>query len=103
METSKKPRIRVFEGMFNPGTVSGTRRAISALEWAIVTPSQIIQRHIAGDWADMDPDDQQANQEAVTSGGRIFSSYTLPVTGEIIWVITEADRSSTRMLLPEEY
>lgn len=103
MEDTPKPRITVFEGIFDPGQVTGTQRAVSALEWACVSPSEIIQRHICGDWGDVDPDDRVTNNEALTLGGRLLSVYNLPVIGETIWVITEADRSSTRMLLPEEY
>jgi len=49
----------------------------------------------------MDEDDQESNREAINQEARIFSAY---VFGEVkFWVITEADRSSTTILLPEEY
>ena len=50
----------------------------------------------------MDKEDQQANHQAVEEGSRVFSAYHLS-TGVKVWVITEADRSSTSLLLPEEY
>jgi len=57
-----------------------------------IDPITLLRRHIYGDWQDMDADDQEA---------RIFSAF---VFGEVkFWVITEADRSSTTILLPEEY
>ena len=56
---------------------------------------------MSGDWTEMDKDDQQSNREAVIEGSRIFSAYT--IQGTKFWVITEADRSSTTILLPSEY
>jgi hypothetical protein len=62
----------------------------------------IIARHATGDWGDMDSHDKAQNNAAVKHGGRIFSAYQL--TDDIrVWVITEADRSSTTVLLPSEY
>jgi hypothetical protein len=62
----------------------------------------IIARHATGDWGDMDASDKALNDTAVKHGGRIFSAYQL--TDDIrVWVITEADRSSTTVLLPSEY
>jgi hypothetical protein len=59
-------------------------------------------RHAAGDWGDIDPEDRGLNEQALVEGSRIFSVYALPTT-ETMWVITEADRSSTTALLPSEY
>lgn len=61
-----------------------------------------VRRHAAGDWGDVDREDWVANDEALTIGGRIFSAYQLP-TGARLWIITEADRRGTTVLLPEEY
>lgn len=61
-----------------------------------------IARHATGDWGDLSETDKQANEEALLEGGRIFSSYLMPDGGKM-WIITEADRSSTCLLLPEEY
>ena len=61
-----------------------------------------IRRHINGDWGDLDAEDVNANESALKHGGRILSSYK--ATGGIqFWIITEADRSSTTILLPEDY
>ena len=62
----------------------------------------IIARHSAGDWGDVDPEDAKMNDAAVKSGCRIMSVYKLKDYLEI-WAITEADRSSTTLLLPEDY
>jgi hypothetical protein len=61
----------------------------------------IIQRHAVGDWGELCEEDIAANQRALLDGSRILSGYT--VAGERLWVITEADRSATTVLLPEEY
>ena len=61
-----------------------------------------LRRHASGDWGDVDPDDRAANDLALTSGGRLLSVYEL-VNGITFWVITEADRSVTTVLLPDDY
>ena len=61
-----------------------------------------VRRHVSGDWGDVGRDDWAANDEALKVGARLFSVYQLAV-GARIWVITEADRSSTTVLLPDEY
>jgi hypothetical protein len=61
-----------------------------------------LRRHVIGDWGDLGAEDWEANYEAVTSGGRLLSAYVVR-EGEQLWIITEADRSSTTILLPEEY
>lgn len=50
----------------------------------------------------MDPEDLAANDHALRYGGRLFSAYSLP-TRDRLWIITEADRSATTLLLPMEY
>ena len=59
-------------------------------------------RHIAGDWGDVDEDDRRENELSLQHGFRLLSAYTLN-SGTKIWIITEADRSVTTVLLPEEY
>jgi len=61
-----------------------------------------LHRHHCGDWGDLCEEDQQANEDALIHGDRILSHYKLK-DGERIYIITEADRSSTCILLPEEY
>lgn len=62
-----------------------------------------VERHVCGDWREMHAEDARANREAVTEGARIFSSFQLGSSGRVIWVITEADRSATTILLPSDY
>ena len=61
--------------------------------------------HLNGDWGDVSEEDKKANDEAVTNGGRIFSSYKRVVQNqeERIDIVTEADRSTTTIMLAEEY
>lgn len=65
------------------------------------------KRHLNGDWGELSPEDQESNAQALVNGGRIFSVYkplfTIGKYSDKIWVITEADRSSTTVLFPSEY
>jgi hypothetical protein len=60
-----------------------------------------IGRHADGDWGGVSDDDFKANDDAVASGDRLLSSYG--VDGATLWIITEADRSATTVLFPEDY
>ena len=65
-----------------------------------------LTRHLSGDWGSLDAFDVRQNNQAVRGGWRILSAYDVPVDGgetERIWIITEADRSATSIILPEEY
>lgn len=63
---------------------------------------RLLERHLSGDWGDTCKSDARANEEALHSGNRIISWYQ--VSKELrIMIITEADRSATTILLPEEY
>jgi hypothetical protein len=61
---------------------------------------QALARHQEGDWGDLGNEDKEDNDKAVWMGGRLFSAYCA-ATGEKFWVITEADRTTTTVLLPE--
>ena len=63
----------------------------------------LLGRHVSGDWGDVPPEDAKENELSVERGFRILSSYEVGNLGERLWVITEADRSSTCILRPEEY
>ncbi len=84
------------------GQIVSTPGALVALEKAGRMPAEFLARHRSGDWGEVDPEDWQANNEALSSGGRLLSAYTIG-EGVRVWIITEADRSSTCVLLPEEY
>ena len=81
----------------------GAKAAFDALPPGSVSADGLITRHLCGDWGDdMDEEDRAANDRAIRNGERILSAYTLP-EGTRIWIITEADQSSTTLLLPDEY
>lgn len=61
-----------------------------------------LQRHQAGDWGDAEAEDRQANDRALVEGTRLLSVYHTSA-GLKFWIITEADRSVTTVLLPEDY
>ena len=61
----------------------------------------LVWRHERGDWGTVPAEDARANEHAVTSGARLLSAYDTP--GGRLWIITEADRSATTLLLPSEY
>ncbi len=63
---------------------------------------QALSRHLQGDWGDCDPTDAEENELALQNEDRLFSVYHIS-TGTIFWIITEADRSATTVLLPEDY
>ena len=88
---------------FNPGKAVATPGALAALEASGESLFDYIARHLSGDWGDIDAHDRTENQLSLEQGFRLMSVYTLSITGVKIWVITEADRSSTCILLPEEY
>ena len=63
---------------------------------------EFLVRHVRGDWGDVCEEDAEANEQSLKDGSRILSAYHLK-TGQKVWVLTEADRSSTVCLLPSEY
>ncbi len=91
-----------YEPKFLLGSIVGTPGALIALADNNQDPIPFLRRHLHGDWGDVCEDDKRANDQAVDSGGRLMSSYTLN-DGRRIWIITEADRSVTTVLLPDEY
>lgn len=86
---------------FPLGYLVATPGALDLLDRMAVNASELLQRHQRGDWGDVPPEDAAENELSIVNGNRILSSYT--VGDERIWIITEADRSSTTLLLPEEY
>ena len=87
---------------FTLGKIVATPGAIAALKAAQLHPLKLLIRHAHGDWGDLHQFDLDANELALRQGLRILSAYVLS-TGNRIWIITEADRSVTTLLTPEEY
>ena len=81
--------------------VVATPGAFKLLTEARAHPFDYLARHATGDWGELCAFDRRQNEIAVREGYRVLSSY--PVGRECVWIITEADRSITTILLPEEY
>jgi hypothetical protein len=94
--------VDVARPLFKLGQLCSTPGALEALQTAGQNAAEFLARHVSGDWGIVDSDDQQANNDAINDESRILSAYKLG-TGTKIWIITEADRSVTTLLLPEEY
>jgi len=88
--------------LFLLGQLVATPGALAALEASGQSPAEFLARHQAGDYGLVDDDDKVLNDAAVRAGERVLSAYLLR-NGTRVWVITEADRSSTCLLLPDEY
>ena len=85
---------------FRLGYIVATPHALARLtQYDILTG---IQRHQAGDWGEVPEEDRQENEISLKEGFRLQSVYHA-VTGLKFWIITEADRSSTTVLMPEDY
>mgnify|MGYP001605219110 CR=1 FL=1 len=116
---------------FPLGQLVATPGALHLLALVGISPHTLLQRHVCGDWGELDDTDRSENELALIHGSRLFSSYSLrrplaaavgadigtgtdanpdphagiasPVDGDKLWIITEADRSVTTLLLPSEY
>jgi hypothetical protein len=87
---------------FDLGCIVATPGALEAMEANQTSPYEFLRRHSAGDWGELEREDKAENDWALVRGLRILSAYSMPDLTRI-WVITEADRSATTILLPEEY
>src|SRR4051794_33607093 len=82
------------------GRVVATTNALASIP--DIEMANALARHTRGDWGDLEPEDLAANEQALELGGRLFSQY-YSIRNTKFWVITEADRSSTTVLLPKDY
>jgi len=87
---------------FSPGQTVATPGALEAFRASGQSPLEFLQRHLAGDWGELSESDVRENELSLQRGWRILSSYSLS-TGVKFWIITEADRSVTTFLFPDEY
>lgn len=88
------------EPLFPLGQLLITANASQQLQETEVQAA--LRRHAGGDWGELDSEDWQENDHSVKSGYRILSSYVAQDQAKF-WIITEADRSYTTVLLPEDY
>jgi hypothetical protein len=84
---------------FPLGQVVMTANAARRLAWHAMKDG--LRRHSAGDWGNLDPEDIRSNEDALKHGGRLLSAYGQG--DRRFWIITEADRSLTTVMLPEDY
>lgn len=87
---------------FRPGHIVATPGFMAAVQADETDARQFITRHLSGDWGDVCEEDRAANDAALKDGDRLLSSYETN-GGTKFWIITEADRSATTLLLPSEY
>jgi hypothetical protein len=93
---------RRTEPRFPLGTTVATPDALDAIAAAEQLPGDFLDRHVVGNWGEVSNEDAGLNDEALIHGERLLSVY-LTSLGVRLWVITEADRSVTTILLPSEY
>jgi hypothetical protein len=92
---------------FSLGHIAITPGALAALRLHGVAPATLLDRHVSGDWGDIDEEGQGLNEQALRTGDRLLSVYPI-AEGVTIWAITEAadddgQRPATTLLLPNEY
>nr|WP_249208129.1 MULTISPECIES: hypothetical protein [Burkholderia cepacia complex] len=95
-------RTDVRPCLFRLGRILVTPRVMEVIIVAGTSADDLLRRHQAGDWGEVTSIDGQKNDRALRLGARILSSYNLCDTVKI-WIITEADRSVTTIMLPSEY
>lgn len=90
---------------FPLGQVVATPGVLTLLEEHCINLFDLLARHASADWGDVGLEDSKTNDQALTHGGRVLSSYTLcpGVADTRVWIITEWDRSVTTALRPDEY
>lgn len=91
--------VALSASKFPLGQLVITANAAARLDTAAVHEG--LRRHASGDWGDVCPEDASENELSLKEGFRLLSVYG---TGERrFWIITEADRSVTTVLMPEDY
>lgn len=88
--------------LFPLGHVVATPGVLEILAAAGVDPTALLDRQVVGDWGELRGEDWHENESSLNRGLRLLSSYPLS-DGQKVWIITEADRSATTLLLPSEY
>ena len=88
--------------LFDLGRLVATAGALAALAKTGQNAVEFLALHVAGVWGELPVEDKAENHLSLQQGFRLLSSYRTSA-GDKLWVITEADRSATTLLLPEEY
>jgi hypothetical protein len=87
--------------IFELGRVVASAAVAQFIDEAGLDIAPLLRRHHAGDWGKVGKEDWESNEAALKNGGRLLSTYDL--SGHRVWVITEADRSATTVLFPDDY
>lgn len=103
MSFSASPDALPSVPLFRLGQIVATPAALDLLEQTRTDVIDLLVRHIKGDWGDVCFADAHSNDQAVSNGSRILSCHKIGTRQERLWIITEADRSLTTLLLPSEY
>lgn len=88
--------------LFPAGQIVATPGALALLEDTKKAPLEFLSRHLRGDWGDLCPDDKAENELSLNHRFRLMSNYHITDSDNLVWIITEADRSVTTLLLPSE-
>ena len=87
---------------FELGQILATPGALAVLKKAGQQPGEFLTHHVNREWGDLDEEERKENEYSLEHGFRLLSSYRTNA-GDRLWIITEADRSVTTLLVPEEY
>jgi hypothetical protein len=87
---------------FHPGILVATPAVLKKIKRSDYITAALVE-HLQGHWGIVDPEDWDANDRALKEGGRLLSVYPCPDSEESFWILTEADRSVTTILLPSDY
>jgi hypothetical protein len=102
MQTNSSTHRQPSITRFALGQTFITPGAEEALMIAGQTGIEFLRRHMSGDFGELADEDTEENEHSLRQGFRVLSAYRT-ARGQKLWVITEADRSSTTILLPSEY
>ena len=91
-----------MQGLFPLGQIVATPGALEALTRADQTPNELLLRHVSGDWGELDAHDLAENIYSLKHGFRVMGCYRTK-SSDTVWLITEANRASTTLILPGEY
>lgn len=87
--------------LFPLGQIVSTPAVLEHFQQNDISPWYYLERHVTGDFGDLDEEDKAENRLSIAHGFRILSAYR--IASERVWIITEADRSVTTLLFPSEY
>jgi hypothetical protein len=102
MQTNSYARQESSVTRFALGETYITPGAEEALMIAGQTEIEFLRRHMSNDWGELSDEDVRENDLSLREGFRLLSAYRT-AKGQKLWIITEADRSATTILLPDEY